>query len=106
MKLYATTTSERASKGQGGNKEIVIDLTIDPILRKTVGRIVMQANENKGFLTAGTDYIIKYYPVGGIGYQVLYEAKIEHTIKGKQKKDEISAPRRADWIDDGKDDTY
>ena len=26
MKLYATTTSERASKGQGGNKEIVICL--------------------------------------------------------------------------------
>ena len=26
MKLYATTTSERASKGQGGNKFIEIDL--------------------------------------------------------------------------------
>lgn len=28
MKLYATTTSERASKGQGGNKEIVIGLNV------------------------------------------------------------------------------
>jgi hypothetical protein len=27
MKLYATTTSERATKGQGGNKYIVITLT-------------------------------------------------------------------------------
>lgn len=27
MKLYATTTSERASKGQGGNKDIQITLT-------------------------------------------------------------------------------
>jgi len=26
MKLYATTTSERASKGQGGNEYICIDL--------------------------------------------------------------------------------
>lgn len=26
MKLYATTTSERASKGQGGNKELTIDI--------------------------------------------------------------------------------
>jgi hypothetical protein len=26
MKLYATTTSERASKGQGGNNELVISL--------------------------------------------------------------------------------
>lgn len=28
MKLYATTTSERASKGQGGNKELDISLLI------------------------------------------------------------------------------
>jgi len=28
MKLYATTTSERASKGQGGNKELDISLAI------------------------------------------------------------------------------
>lgn len=27
MKLYATTTSERASKGQGGNKLLNIDIT-------------------------------------------------------------------------------
>ena len=27
MKLYATTTSERATKGQGGNKQIGITLT-------------------------------------------------------------------------------
>ncbi len=26
MKLYAKVTSDRASKGQGGNKQIVIDL--------------------------------------------------------------------------------
>jgi hypothetical protein len=28
MKLYATTTSERASKGQGGNDYLIIDLMI------------------------------------------------------------------------------
>ncbi len=28
MKLYATTTSERASKGQGGNNYIKIDLLV------------------------------------------------------------------------------
>lgn len=27
MKLYATTTSERASKGQGGNNYLTIDIT-------------------------------------------------------------------------------
>lgn len=29
MKLYATTTSERASKGQGGNEYLNIDINID-----------------------------------------------------------------------------
>lgn len=29
MKLYATITSERASKGQGGNRELLIDLKIE-----------------------------------------------------------------------------
>lgn len=29
MKLYATTKSERASKGQGGNKHIIIELQRD-----------------------------------------------------------------------------
>lgn len=28
MKLYATVTSERASKGQGGNKYLDIDITV------------------------------------------------------------------------------
>lgn len=31
MKLYATVTSERATKGQGGNKYINCNLTIDKI---------------------------------------------------------------------------
>lgn len=29
MKLYATTTSERASKGQGGQKYILVELTAE-----------------------------------------------------------------------------
>ena len=29
MKLYATTTSERASKGQGGNKDILTVFTAE-----------------------------------------------------------------------------
>lgn len=28
MKLYATTTSERASKGQGGNKRVFVEITV------------------------------------------------------------------------------
>ena len=34
MKLYATTTSERASKGQGGNKQVVTTYTCQNELTK------------------------------------------------------------------------
>jgi len=56
MKLYARTTSERATKGQGGNKEITIDLLIDPKERKEIGRVVMQYSDLEG-------YTIYYYPI-------------------------------------------
>lgn len=55
MKLYATVTSDRASKGQGGNKQIVVDLLIDPIQRLEVGRVVMECVDNI--------YTIYYYPI-------------------------------------------
>ena len=33
MKLYATTTSERASKGQGGNEYLAIDIMTAPNIK-------------------------------------------------------------------------
>jgi hypothetical protein len=36
MKLYATTTSERATKGQGGNKYILTQLTIDRDIKNII----------------------------------------------------------------------
>lgn len=61
MRLYTTVTSDRASKGQGGNREIVIDLTIDPVKRKTVGRVVLQYGEKGEGVHEG--YTIFYYPI-------------------------------------------
>ena len=54
MNLYAKTTSERASKGQGGNKELVIDLTIDDKRREEVGTVVMSVDNGA--------YSVLYYP--------------------------------------------
>lgn len=55
MKLYATVTSERASKGQGGNREVVINLKIDPKKRMEVGKLVMRCEDDT--------YTIYYYPI-------------------------------------------
>ena len=81
MKLYATTTSERASKGQGGNKKIEINLTIDAIKRLEIGTITMEH--------ADGIYTIYYYPINtncveqkiNSGRVLLYQ-----TIKGEKQK--------------------
>ncbi len=45
MKLYATTTSERASKGQGGNEFLEIELSIDNG-NVIVGYVYLNVNED------------------------------------------------------------
>ncbi len=85
MKLYATVTSERASKGQGGNKQITINLQIDPVKRKEVGNLVMRCE--------GDHYTIYYYPISDncteqelhSGRVLLYQTKGE-----KQKSEQVS----------------
>jgi len=83
MKLYATVTSERASKGQGGNKRVEITLLIHPIERKEIGRLIMKCEDDV--------YTVYYYPINtnceeqelNSGRMLLYETKGE-----KQKGEE------------------
>lgn len=43
MKLYATTTSERASKGQGGNKQLTVEFKVETDKgREIVGQVEMR----------------------------------------------------------------
>ncbi len=88
MRLYAQTTSERASKGQGGNDKVLIELTIDPIERKMIGRLSMTCEK----LDKDTDlYSVYYYPINeecvgqkiNSGRVLLYQEEI---TKGKQQK--------------------
>jgi len=100
MKLYATVSSERASKGQGGNREIVINLKVGNISRREIANIVLRTSG--GSLQDGIDtgkYALEYYPVnrGKGGRTVLDSGEIEE--KGKKKKDEKCAsghPQDAD----------
>lgn len=66
MKLYATTTSERASKGQGGNKYLSIELKTDKtplsfcfieIMEEDENNIMMSITGN-GELRMGKQFII------------------------------------------------
>ena len=48
MKLYAKVTSERASKGQGGNKFLSVDFTVgDAIQNDMVLRVIF---DDRGFI--------------------------------------------------------
>lgn len=63
MKLYATITSDRASKGQGGNKELVINITVGNISRREIANIVLRTNGGSLGYDEKNMYALEYYPV-------------------------------------------
>lgn len=73
MKLYATTTSERASKGQGGNNEIVIDLKIENEgTRERIGMIKLSNYKN--------EFVLSY------SLEACNWVELKKVEKGKQQK--------------------
>ena len=94
MKLYATITSERASKGQGGNKYVEIELKAFD--RDTpIGTILLETQQDAtGQLN---QYILKWQDnttAHADEWMILLEGHkdegvIQHAeTKGKKKKDE------------------
>lgn len=93
MKLYATTTSERASKGQGGNEFLNIELTAE-IGGERVVIITIKARHNKtkeGEYCGSFDFEIETPKYSGIGRYIncsdtsnLYS--LEDRTKGKKLK--------------------
>jgi len=80
MKLYATTTSERASKGQGGNKYLNIEIKAEGFegipTRTNMYRISISKNDNDGGLYAE---LLKYSN---------HEIIVLDNIKGNRQKGE------------------
>ena len=80
MKLYATTTSERASKGQGGNEFLNIEIQAERFTgiptRTNLYRLSISKNDNQGGLYAE---LLKYSN---------HEIIILDDIKGKSQKGE------------------
>ena len=78
MKLYATTTSERASKGQGGNQFLTIEIKAEGFTgiptRANLYRLSISKNDNNGGLYAE---LMKY---------VSHEIIVLDNIKGKVNK--------------------
>lgn len=76
MLLYATTTSERASKGQGGNKYLKINLTVgDSKNQIDAGEIEVKYINLNGSLNNCDEVEIRYFKTDK-GYQVINTIKI------------------------------
>lgn len=86
MRLYATITSERASKGQGGNEAIKISL--------------------KG--AHGTEIVSLMFKDDGAGYSLSGwthdNHRIEHSISENMQKGEKTPENIAKWLENGEHD--
>lgn len=80
MKLYAITTSERASKGQGGNEYVNIEMFVGESKHPMfIGKVKMYIENDL--------YCVDYYP-GYDNLDIKPLAKFINESKGKQKKGE------------------
>ena len=92
MKLYATTTSERASKGQGGNDYICIKLTVQNGSRQDypIGEIILDYNDdvkNHGDVNQN-EWVLKYLAHTAVDPVIIDQGNVEPpAIKGKKQKD-------------------
>ncbi len=87
MKLYATTTSERASKGQGGNKYLIVNIQDE--YKNNILTIGYLSDGKKMYLNKVTgDYMVLHALKSHI------ESAMKNEVtKGKQKKDETQSEK-------------
>lgn len=89
MKLYATITSERASKGQGGNKYLEIEIQAEKLqgipTRANIYRINLDVDDD-GFLLGS---ILDYSTGKRTVLHKLGRNKIELEVKGEKQKGEM-----------------
>lgn len=101
MKLYATVTSERATKGQGGNDSLDIRLSVSND-RIEAGRIIVEPS--------GTGYKVYFIPPAGITkadgvtLSEITAEYIEIKKKGERQKGERTPENIAKWLVNGEHD--
>lgn len=89
MKLYATTTSERASKGQGGNQYICIKLTVQngSKLDYPIGEIILDYMDDvKENGTNQNEWVLKWLDHTKCDPEIIAQGNVEPPTKGKKQK--------------------
>lgn len=91
MKLYASVTSDRATKGQGGNEYICIKLTVQNGSKQDypIGEIVLEYKDDvKTHRVNQNEWILKYIPQTGYDAQIIDQGHVEPQTKGEKQKGE------------------
>lgn len=88
MKLYATTTSERASKGQGGNEYIIIDLKVGSAKNSfSIGQVEVILNNDTKHGCNTDEWVLQWRSSEHDDWNILAQGNIDNT-KGEKKKGE------------------
>lgn len=93
MKLYAKTTSDRASKGQGGNEYICIKLTVQNGAQQNypIGEVILDYNDDvEKHGTTQNEWVLKYLAHDKYDAEIIDQGNVEppnKTIGKKQKSD-------------------
>lgn len=88
MKLYAQTTSDRASKGQGGNKWICIKLTVQngSKLDYPIGEIILDYMDDVAEHGANqNEWILKYLAHTAVDPVIIDQGNVEPPRKKAEK---------------------
>lgn len=88
MKLYAKTTSERASKGQGGNEYVEIDLTVQNGSRQNypIGQLVLLYKDDSKLGAMQNEWVLQWRPHGSEEWKIVAQGNVEPPRNGKQQK--------------------
>lgn len=80
MKLYATVTSERATKGQGGNDYLCIKLTVKngKRLDYPIGEIVLDfMDDHKNHGTSQNEWLLKWIDQRKYDAEIIAQGNVE-----------------------------
>jgi hypothetical protein len=91
MKIYATVTSDRASKGQGGNEYIIVDLNVG---RERIGQIELYYSadtENPAYSKEGIntdEWTLQYRPDEDTDWEIIAQGNVKPNETAKKQKGE------------------
>ena len=79
--MYATTTSDRASKGQGGNKYLIIDLFVGNVAREQIGQVELIYNDDRKHKVPMDEWVLQYRPTEDDEWDIIAQGNIKRGKK-------------------------